>query len=60
MQMLDEYNDTLLNPVVILEVLSLSTQDYNRGRKFEYYRSIPSLGEYITVAQHKVIYRSVF
>lgn len=43
--------DTLLNPTVIIEVLSNSTRDYDRGRKFEHYRSLPSLREYLTVAQ---------
>jgi len=45
--------DTLLNPAVIVEVLSDSTKNYDRGRKFESYRSIPSLSHYITVAQDK-------
>ena len=43
--------DTLLNPTVIVEVLSESTEAYDRGRKFEHYRKIESLMEYILVAQ---------
>jgi Uma2 family endonuclease len=43
--------DTLLNPVLIVEVLSRSTQDYDRGTKFAQYRSIPTLAEYVLVAQ---------
>jgi Uma2 family endonuclease len=43
--------DTLLNPIVIIEVLSASTEDYDRGRKFEHYRTLPSLQEYVLVAQ---------
>ena len=43
--------DTLLNPRVIVEVLSKSTEAYNRGKKFEHYRRIESLREYVLVAQ---------
>jgi Uma2 family endonuclease len=38
-QFADDRQDTLLNPVVIVEVLSESTQDYDRGRKFQHYRT---------------------
>ncbi len=47
----DNRKDTILNPVVIVEVLSESTRDYDRGRKFQYYRTLPSLLEYLTVSQ---------
>jgi Uma2 family endonuclease len=47
----DDAQDTLLNPVVIIEVLSDSTEAYDRGKKFEYYRTIPSLQHYLLVAQ---------
>ena len=50
-QFADDRQDTLLNPVLIVEVLSESTQDYDRGRKFEHYRTLPSLAEYLIVAQ---------
>lgn len=43
--------DTLLNPALIIEVLSDSTERYGRGKKFAYYRTLPSLGEYLLVAQ---------
>ncbi len=43
--------DTLLNPIVIVEVLSESTKDYDRGMKFQHYRQIPSFREYLIVAQ---------
>lgn len=43
--------DLLLNPVVIVEVLSPSTADYDRGTKWENYRRIPSLQDYLLVAQ---------
>jgi len=47
----DEHLDTLLNPTLIVEVLSLTTEAYDRGKKFEYYRMIESLSEYLLVAQ---------
>ena len=43
----------LVNPVLIIEVLSPSTEAYDRGDKFTYYKSIPSLVEYLLVAQHR-------
>jgi Uma2 family endonuclease len=43
--------DTLLNPRVIIEVLSKSTESWDRGRKFQHYRSIESLREFVLVAQ---------
>ncbi len=49
----DEYVDTLLNPTLIIEVLSESTESYDRGKKFEYYRSVSSLSEYLLIAQDK-------
>lgn len=51
---LDNQFDTLLNPDVIIEVLSDSTRSYDRGEKFEQYRSIPSFREYLVVEQSKV------
>ena len=45
--------DTLLNPTVIVEVLSKSTEDYDRGGKFEHYRTLDSLQEYLLVAQDR-------
>ncbi len=41
------------NPHTLFEVLSPTTESYNRGRKFEFYRSLPSLQEYILVAQDR-------
>ena len=46
-----EGNDILLNPVLIVEVLSDSTERYDRGLKFARYRRIESLEEYVLVAQ---------
>jgi len=48
----DDKFDTLLNPVVIIEILSNSTELYDRGEKFAHYRLIPSLQEYILVSQY--------
>jgi len=45
--------DTLLNPTFIAEVLSPSTEDYDRGAKFEHYRTLPSLEEVLLVAQEQ-------
>jgi Uma2 family endonuclease len=47
----DGYSDTLLNPTFLIEVLSPSTENYDRGKKFEDYRSLESLQEYLLVAQ---------
>lgn len=43
--------DTLLNPKVIIEVLSPSTESHDRGRKFQHYRMIETLDEYVLIAQ---------
>lgn len=43
--------DTLLNPTVIIEFLSPSTEGYDRGTKFRHYRAIQSLQEYLLIAQ---------
>lgn len=47
----DDHRDTLLNPTLIIEVLSPSSEAYDRGKKFEHYRSIESFVEYLLVAQ---------
>ncbi len=49
----DEASDTLLNPTVILEILSDSTEVYDCGKKFELYRLLPSLREYLLVSQRE-------
>ena len=43
----------LVNPALIVEVLSDSTEGFDRGDKFTYYKSIPSFNEYLLVAQHR-------
>ncbi|HLL13680.1 MAG TPA: Uma2 family endonuclease [Pyrinomonadaceae bacterium] len=45
--------DMLVNPALIVEVLSSSTEAFDRGDKFTYYKSIASFSEYILVAQHR-------
>lgn len=47
--------DTLLNPQVIIEVLSESTEKYDRGAKFRQYQQIPSLREYVLVSQNEPV-----
>lgn len=47
----DDEFDTLLNPILIVEILSESTEAYDRGAKFSQYRSIKSLREYVLVSQ---------
>lgn len=48
----DDAFDTLLNPTVIVEVLSPSTEAYDRGRKFQQYRQLETLREYLLIAQN--------
>lgn len=45
--------DTLLNPTVVIEVLSPTTEAFDRGAKFGHYRQIPSLQEYVLIAQDR-------
>jgi Uma2 family endonuclease len=47
--------DTLLNPSIIVEVLSESTEKYDRGVKFDHYRELGSLREYVLVSQEKAL-----
>ncbi len=49
----DEHIDTLVNPRLIVEVLSKSTKDFDRGEKFTLYRTLPSFAEYILIAQDR-------
>ena len=53
-ELLDERRDVLLNPNLIVEVLSDSTEAYDRGEKFALYRQLPSLQEYLLVSQSRV------
>lgn len=49
----DAQQDTLLNPTLIIEVLSESTEAYDRTRKFEHYRTLESLTDYLLVSQER-------
>lgn len=51
----DDRRDEILNPCLIIEVLSSLTEAYDRGDKFRYYRSIPSLSEYVLVSQTEAV-----
>jgi Uma2 family endonuclease len=53
-QFRDERRDTLLNPNLIVEVLSESTEAYDRGKKFEHYRTLESFTEYLLIASDRV------
>jgi Uma2 family endonuclease len=53
-QLEDDQRDTLLNPTLIVEVLSPSTESYDRGRKFQHYRMLESLREYLLIAQDSI------
>ncbi len=48
-------NDEVLNPTLILEVLSNSTEDFDRTNKFRFYRSIPEFREYILVDRYEFL-----
>jgi Uma2 family endonuclease len=50
-----ETTDVLLNPAVIIEVLSPATEKYDRGAKFRQYQQLPSLKEYVLVAQDEPV-----
>jgi len=50
----DDRFDVLLNPTVLVEVLSPTTESYDRGEKFAHYRRIPTLQEYVLFAQDRV------
>ncbi|MGH7127171.1 MAG: Uma2 family endonuclease [Planctomycetaceae bacterium] len=47
----DAQFDTLLNPNVVIEAFSPSTEDYDRGAKFEHCRRVPSLTDYVLISQ---------
>jgi Uma2 family endonuclease len=53
-EFLDRQTDTLLNPSVIVEVLSPSTERYDQGKKFYFYRSLQSLVEYVLIDSQEV------
>lgn len=50
----DNVFDSLLNPILVIEVLSPSTEAYDKGEKFRHYQELDSLQEYILVSQDRV------
>ena len=53
-ELYDDFTDTILNPILLIEVLSKSTQYYDKGGKFDLYKNIKTLEEYILVSQDEV------
>ena len=49
----DPHQDTIVNPTLLIEVLSKTTESYDRGEKFELYRTLPSVAEYLILAQDR-------
>src|SRR6185436_13907780 len=49
----DDQKDTVTNPVLVVEVLSKSTEGHDRGFKFSQYRKVDTLQEYVLVTQHE-------
>ncbi len=56
----ENQNDIIQNPVLIVEVLSPSTESFDRGGKFEYYRSLASLTEYVLISQKSPIVETYY
>ena len=50
----DKDNDTVIHPTIIIEILSTSTRNYDLGTKFELYRAIPTLKEYILIDSENI------
>ncbi len=55
LELADKQTDTLLNPTVVFEVLSPSTEGFDRGEKFTLYPSLPSVQEYVLISQDRVL-----
>jgi Uma2 family endonuclease len=53
LELSSDKQDNVLNPLLIVEVLSPSTEDYDRGKKFELYRTISSFREYLIIHQNR-------
>lgn len=49
----DKDSKAIVNPILLVEVLSDSTEAYDRGKKFEYFSKLPSLREYVLLSQHE-------
>ena len=50
-EFLENRSDIITNPVLIIEILSPSTESFDRGKKFAYYQTVPSIREYVLVSQ---------
>ena len=59
-EMLGNRNDIIVNPSLVIEVLSKSTESYDRGEKFLRYRSLPSFKEYVLIASDKHLVESFY
>ena len=57
--MVDEKQDTIKNPTVIIEVMSPTTEQYDRGTKFFYYMQIPTLKEYLLISSTTMFAQSI-
>jgi Uma2 family endonuclease len=53
-QLQEGRKDTIINPIMIAEILSKSTQQYDQGEKFKAYRTIPSVQEYVLIDQYSM------
>jgi len=54
LEFVENRRDTITNPIIIAEVLSNSTEKYDRGEKFKRYRTIPSFKEYLLISQNAI------
>jgi Uma2 family endonuclease len=50
----DKEEDTVIQPTIIIEILSKSTRNYDRGQKFKLYRDIPTLKEYVLIDTERI------
>jgi Uma2 family endonuclease len=60
LELADAVGDTVTNPTLIVEVLSDSTEAYDRGKKFAHYRTLPSFAEYVLVSQKEPLIEAFF
>ena len=60
LEFVDEHQDMVTNPTLIVEVLSDSTEAYDRGNKFAHYRTLPSFAEYVLVSQKEPLVEVFF
>jgi len=59
-ELAEDTTDAILNPVLVVEVLSPSTESFDRGGKFRLYRQVRSLAEYLLVSQEEPMVESYF